>query len=44
MVPAMVLLGIMFFTWGAAVWATLDEDTQRPERPLQNETLRKWAA
>jgi hypothetical protein len=44
MLPAMVLLGIMFFTWGAAVWATLEEDNERQERPLQDETLHKWAA
>jgi len=43
MYPAMLLLGLMVFTWGAAVWASLrDDDTL--ERPLETERSQKGAA
>jgi hypothetical protein len=44
MLPAMVLLGMMLFTWGAAVWASLHEEDDRPQHPLRSERPRKWAA
>jgi hypothetical protein len=44
MFPAMVLLGMMFFMWGAAVWATMHEDEDGYEGPRQEGTLEKRAA
>lgn len=43
MFPAMVLLGLMLFTWGAAVWASLREDDTQ-EHSVQSGSLHKWAA
>jgi hypothetical protein len=44
MFPAMVLLGMMLFMWGAAVWATMLDEDDRHEPSLQDGTSEKWAA
>jgi hypothetical protein len=44
MFPAMVLLGMMLFMWGAAVWATMLDEDDRHESSLQDGTSEKWAA
>jgi hypothetical protein len=44
MFPAMVLLGMMLFMWGAAVWATMLDEDDKHEPSLQEGTSKKWAA
>jgi hypothetical protein len=43
MYQIVTLLGLMLFTWGAAVWASFREETAMHDRPSYKETSRTAA-